>query len=664
MFSKRFWAVALLLLALPAGALEIPPSARCAAYLMGRHQDLVSVQGKEVRIKWHHRPLSMLGPQITKVQGKPGVTFQMWLPRAKKVALYTNVDHWQKPHPMIWQKASGLWEVHIPGAGHGTAYRIQVTDSHNDAMFRLDPYAPFIIQDENRNWYSVVWDHAKYQWQHANFKAAYPLRILEVHPGTIIKGRPAANFREIAHYIVEHYPGINYVSLMPIAHHSLAESWGYHVGGYFATDFRHGTPDDLKYLIDYLHGHKIGVGFDLVYGHATSDVDVGLGHLDGTELYFKKGIMGTHPIWGSRLFDYEREEVSNFLLSNFRYLVENFHIDFARLDSTDSMMRLDFGRAPGTWYSDWGQSNVNYGAKRFLQDLNALAHALKPNFFVIAEDSRGEVWHETLLPFAEEGLGFDYAWAIGQAHAWMGFAGARPDERWQHLNLHYLVDKLRYGKSDARGFINYIDSHDTVEFRTLIDILLSQHDAEEDALAVARNIYAHIFLAAPGHPMVFQGAIDAVRGSWQNNYVNAVNQRPLTGPSALSEDLVGPFNQYLGQELPAIFATEPALRNDHLSSAQVLFLDNEQKVIVMVRHGAQKEDDLLIIQNYSWQTYPSFDVPTEFVPGQKVKMILNSDDPIWGGRGTPVQVSAIKNNQRLTIEALPAFSTLVVKAMP
>ncbi|MEI8347967.1 MAG: alpha-amylase family glycosyl hydrolase, partial [Pseudomonadota bacterium] len=313
-----------------------------------------------LKVRWHKNPLEQYGPTVT----PEGTKFSIWLPNAKEVSVITDANNWQTPIKLT-KNADGVWEGFSPEAKQGSQYKYRIVDAQGNIQFRVDPEAPYINRDQSgKNWNGVVWDHSSYKWSDQAFRPDSKMRVLELHPGTVIPGSPYANYREIADYIINHYGDtINFVSLMPVTQHNLAESWGYQVGGVFAIDFRHGTPDDFKYLVNKLHINGKGVILDMVYGHETKDWDTGLAMMDGTEIYFKEGRMGYHPVWGTRLYQYESEGVSNFLLSNLIYWIREYHIDGARIDAVDSMMQLDFYRAQGEWDANSDGGNINYGAR-------------------------------------------------------------------------------------------------------------------------------------------------------------------------------------------------------------------------------------------------------------------------------------------------------------
>jgi 1,4-alpha-glucan branching enzyme len=577
-----------------------------------------------------------------------GVLFRVWLPNAKSVEVLLESENFAEGRLLEKDPATDNWEVFVPGVQAGEKYRYRVLDSTGRWQVRTDPLSRYTWRDDARGsrlWSSVVVDPSTYHWQSSNFRPDRDrLRIMEVHPGTLVPGKPSANFREIADYLVKVFADSRYnaVSLMPISHHNLRESWGYQVGSLYSVDYRHGTPDDFRALVDTLHAHGIAVLIDLVHSHASKDEDTGLGHLDGTQLYFAEGIMGEHPQWGTFLFDYDRRQVREFLWSNALFWLDEYGLDGFRVDGVASMIYLDFARGPKEWIPGPDGTNRNAGALSYMKTLNERVRRFKPGAITVAEESSG-------FPGVtdRDGLGFDYVWRMGGMHDIRTFLAAPEASR----NLRTILNPIGWG---AR-YINYIDSHDETAHGKRYTVAMVSDAGDAAKYAQLRNAEILNAIVYPGCPMDFQGDEYGAKGWWDEN----------TPPDP---SVVQPGNAYdrhhnFIQALGDFYLNEPSIVDKRGASSRTWLADNRRQLILQSRVSAGGSEDLLILQNYASAGYAALDLPVPSAGPWQI--VFNSDEPNFGGRGVDVPVvvgtEAAGSGFTLHLQSVPARTSLILK---
>ncbi len=583
-----------------------------------------------------------------------GTTFSLWAPNAKNVEVV--VEHGEKygKHVLTKNEAQGVWTVEVKelDTADNFNYKFRIVDSHGKIQYRNDPLARFIVRNEHSGiWHSVAWDPKSYVWKTKSFVPPKKLRIMEVNPRTRVPGKPDINFRELAHHLVPimKESSKNAVSMMPITHHNVVESWGYQPGAIFAVNYRHGTPDDLKYLVDYLHQHGIAVFFDQNVGHASKDWDTGLGGLDGTQLYFPEAAhLGEHRDWGTYIYNYARNEVKDFLISSGKFWPEEFKIDGFRVDGVTSMLYRDYSRSQGEKDLIWKEfgTNKNHDAVEFLKNLNSEVKKSFPNFITIAEESSG--WPGVTKPVKDGGLGFDYMWGMGAMHHMRQFLGAAPE----HRNLFELVAPDAWSEK----FIYYVNSHDeTAHGKRRFIEQISGASGSSKKFDVARVVTTWMY-AMRGAPMLFQGdEIADVRG-WNHN-LDVQEHLKQFEPHRTFQKFV--------HDLGVLHEKEPAFGRLDEGSMKVLNVDNKNQVLTIARIGESTKDNLIIILNFGDKTILSYKIP---VPNKgKWQIIFDSDAKFYGGNGIITSVNS-KSSGRMNlfpdtamINNLPEFSTLILK---
>ncbi len=372
-----------------------------------------------------HYSYEKLGAHLKTHEGFQGVHFAVWAPNALRVSVIGDFNHWDgRRHPLRNCGTGGLWEIFIPDLAQGEVYKFEIRSRHADYLVaKSDPYG-FAAELRPRT-ASVVWDITKFAWSDQTWmkeRAARqgldaPVSVYECHLGSWKRNPEDGNrfltYRELADDLVQYLDGLGFthVELLPISEHPFDGSWGYQPVGYFAPTSRHGTPDDFAYFVDTLHKHGYGVMLDWVPAHFPRDLH-GLGFFDGSHLYeHEDPRLGEHRDWGTKIFNYGRAEVRNFLLGNALFWLERYHIDGIRVDAVASMLYLDYSREAGEWLPNKFGGNENLEAIEFLKKLNELCHQYHPGIITAAEESTS--WTGVSRPTYLGGLGFSLKWNMG-----------------------------------------------------------------------------------------------------------------------------------------------------------------------------------------------------------------------------------------------------------
>lgn len=417
----------------------------------------------------HYQIFDKLGAHPKTYQGKDGVYFAVWAPHAKSVSVVGDFNNWdQDASPMNALEDSGIYEAFIPGLGMGQLYKFAVTTKTGEVLFKADPYA---FQAEFRpGTASVTADISGFPWSDGKWMQAKknndpkksPMAIYEVHLGSWRKkDRPQKEgyytYKEAAHELAAYVKemGYTHVELMGIAEHPFDGSWGYQVTGYYAPTARYGTPKEFMYFVNYLHRHGIGVILDWVPAHFPRDAH-GLANFDGEPLYeYADPRKGEHPDWGTKVFDYGKNEVKNFLIANAMYWVDRYHVDGLRVDAVASMLYLDYGRAEGNWVPNQYGENKNLEAIEFFRHLNSVLTGSMTGALMIAEESTA--WPGVTKKPEDGGLGFSFKWNMGWMHDFLEYM--KLDPYFRKFNHNKMTFGITYATSE-----NYILtlSHDEV----------------------------------------------------------------------------------------------------------------------------------------------------------------------------------------------------------
>ena len=565
-----------------------------------------------------------LGAHLAECEGASGVRFAVWAPNSSVVSVVGDFNDWDdRRHPMR-RRNGGIWELFIPGIGEGTTYKYSVR-SHFRGYHqqKADPYA-FASEAPPKS-ASVVWDLAKYQWGDQNWMdergkknlLQEPVSIYEVHLGSWMRGphNSFLSYRELAHLLVAYVKRMNYthIELLPVMEHPFAGSWGYQVIAYYAPTSRHGSPADFMYLVDCCHQAGIGVIVDWVPAHFPKDAH-GLAYFDGTALYeHEDPRLGEHVEWGTKIFNYGRNEVRTFLISNALFWLQEYHIDGLRVDAVASMLYLDYARKPGEWIPNKYGGRENLEAIDFLRRFNELAHEF-PGAVTIAEESTSfaGVSHPVYL----NGLGFTMKWNMGWMHDMLNYFRHEPVHRKFHHNN--ITFSMLYAFTE--NFVLPI-SHDEVVYGKRSLISKMPGDAWQkfaNVRAFLSYMYGH-----PGKKLLF---MSSEIGQWDEwNHDRSV-QWELTQFDAHRklQDFV--------RELNRLYSSHPALYEVDYSwegFEWVDFHDYENSIISFIRRPRGRTPFLLFCCNFTPVPRMNYRIGVPD-PGM-YREILNSDSALFGG---------------------------------
>jgi 1,4-alpha-glucan branching enzyme len=457
----------------------------------------------------HYQIWKKLGANPVTHHGIKGVHFAVWAPNAKGVAVIGDFNRWNgRSHMMRRLSFTGVWEIFIPGLVPGSAYKFLIHTKGGSKVEKMDPYAK---EAELRpRTAAIIADPAPYTWGDQAWAAErphlqkenQPLSIYEVHLGSWQKstGRESGflDYDELAERLIPYAKGMGYthIELMPISEHPLDESWGYQVIGYYAPTKRYGTPAQFKAFVDKCHQAGLGVLLDWVPAHFPSDLH-GLDYFDGTQLYAHEDPRkGSHPQWGTRIFNYSRHEVSNFLLANAIYWFEEFHIDGLRVDAVASMLYLDYAREHGEWIPNPDGSNTNHEAVEFLKHMNSITGQLFPDRIMIAEES--SAFPGVSHPLDRGGLGFHYKWNLGWINDFLTYLSKDPVYRRYHQGL--LTFEMSYAFSER--FCLVLSHDEVVHGKQNLPGKMPGDDWQK--FANVRTAFAYLY-AHPGKKLHFMG---------------------------------------------------------------------------------------------------------------------------------------------------------------
>ena len=571
-----------------------------------------------------HEAWHALGAHTTGSNGVPGVRFAVWAPNAVSVTVTGEFNDWDiRRHPMR-RRNGGVWEIFMPGLGKGAAYKYHIRSRFGGyQQLKADPFA-FYCEPPPKS-ASVVWEIDRYQWQDAAWMEARaktewlksPVAIYEVHLESWLRGPQGQTltYRELAVKLVEYVKqmGYTHIELLPIMEHPFSGSWGYQIIGYFAPTSRFGTPDDFQYFVDCCHRAGIGVIVDWVPGHFPKDAH-GLVFFDGTSLYeHADPRKGEQQDWGTLVFNYGRNEVRTFLISNALFWLKEYHIDGLRVDAVASMLYLDYSRKPGEWIPNQYGGNENLEAIDFLRRFNELAHKV-PGVFTVAEESTA--FPGVSKPVYLNGLGFTMKWNMGWMHDMLDYFSEDPIYRKFHHNN--ITFSLMYAFSE--NFVLPI-SHDEVVHgkRSLLNRMPGD---EWRQFANVRAFLAYMW-AHPGKKLLFMGQEIGQREEW--NHDRGIRWE------LLEFDLHRKL-QSLMRELNRLYRASPALYEvdfHHTGFEWVDFHDWNNSIIAFLRRGADPKDFLLFCCNFTPVTRQGYEfgVPEEGF----YEEILNTDSEMFGG---------------------------------
>ena len=576
----------------------------------------------------HYKTYEKLGSHVMEINGIRGVHFAVWAPNAKRISVIGDFNKWDgRRHPMRVLGSSGIWEIFIPGLKEGEIYKFEIkSKSSKYILVKADPYA-FNFELRPRS-ASVVYDINKHQWNDSEwmeirskkdwFKS--PVSIYEVHLGSWMRlpeeGNRWLTYRETADRLIGYVKDMGYthIELLPVTEHPFDASWGYQTLGYFAPTSRYGTPEDFMYFVDRCHQNSIGVILDWAPAHFPTDGH-GLGFFDGTCLYEhadpKKGF---HPDWGTKIFNYGRKEVRNFLLSNALFWFEKYHIDALRVDAVASMIYLDYSRNEGEWIPNIFGGRENIEAIDFIKKLNEIAHQYHSGILTVAEESTA--WPSVSRPTYLGGLGFSLKWNTGWMNDTLEYFSKDPVHRKYHHNN--LTFSLLYAFTE--NFILVL-SHDEVVHGKRSMLSKMPGDMWQK-FANLRLLYGFMF-SHPGKKLLFMGGEFGQWDEWNHDksidwhLLNSMPHRRL---------------QKFVMDLNHIYQSEPALYEIDFSYQGfewIDFRDTENSIISFMRKAKDPDNFLVIVCNFTPVQRIGYRIGVPEICFYKE--ILNSDSQIYWG---------------------------------
>ena len=567
-----------------------------------------------------------LGAQLRVIDGVPGASFAVWAPNAQRVSVVGDFNHWDgRFHPMRLLGASGVWEIFIPGVGQGAHYKFEIRDAHGNIKLNTDPFGFFFeIPPKNA---AIVWDTQKFEWNDGAWMKQRrkrdalrsPMSIYEVHLGSWQKKSAVESwsYRELAKPLVEYVKrlGFTHVEFLPVAEHAFYPSWGYQVTGFYAPTSRYGSPDDFQFLVNALHEAGIGVIVDWVPAHFPRD-DWALARFDGTALFeHEDPRKGAHQDWGTLIFNYGRNEVTNFLVANALFWCDRFHVDGLRVDAVASMLYLDYSRKDGQWIPNQFGGRENLEAIDFLRKVNHIAHSEFPGIVTIAEESTA--WPQVTRPPYIGGLGFSFKWNMGWMHDTLGYFSHEPIHRKYHQND--LTFAMLYHHHE--NFILPLSHDEVVHGKRSLLGRMPGDDWQKFANLRALLAYQWFF---PGKNLLFMGGEFGQSHEWNAN-------------SQLDWWLLdaSPFHRGLQkfvEDLNRLYNALPALWQADYDPAGFRWIDcndRDNSVLSFLRQTADGANQLAAILNLTPVPRAHYRIGLP-QPGEW-REVLNSDAAIYGG---------------------------------
>jgi len=542
----------------------------------------------------HFDTYEKLGAHLQTVAGVPGTHFAVWAPAARRVSIVGDMNHWDgRVHPMRPRGSSGIWELFLPEVGEGAVYKYEILGPYGNLLpLKADPYA---FQAELRpNTGSVVANLHSHQWTDADWLEnrqqknwlESPISIYEVHLGSWRRVPEDHNrwltYRELADQLIPYIKQLGYthIELLPIMEHPFDGSWGYQTLGYYAATSRFGKPADLMYFIDRCHQENIGVLLDWTPAHFPRDTH-GLAQFDGTHLFeHADPRQGSHPDWGTLVYNYGRNEVRNYLISNALFWLDKYHIDGLRVDAVASMLYLDYSRKAGEWVPNRYGGRENLEAVDFFKTMNTVAHERFPGILTVAEESTA--WPSVSRPTYLGGLGFSLKWNMGWMNDTLKYFSANPVYRkYEHNKITF---SLVYAFSE-----NFVlpFSHDEVVHGK--NSLLHKMPGDMwQQFANLRLLYGYQY-AHPGKKLLFMGQEFGQREEWSE--ARSLDWHLLQWDSHRGI-------QKLVTDLNRVFAAEAALHEVDFHWQGFEWIDcndGDNSVLSFIRHGKSHDDDLIVV---------------------------------------------------------------------
>lgn len=578
----------------------------------------------------HYDIYKKLGAHFSEEKGVKGVFFAVWAPHAAAVHVIGEFNGWnEESHPMKKEGPGGIHSLFVPGVQENTLYKFLITTEKGEKLYKADPFANYAeMRPGNASKITSLkgfaWEDEKWEENRDKLNVfEQPIAIYECHIGSWMKHPDGTedgfyNYREFADRLVEYLKEMRYthVELMGIAEHPFDGSWGYQVTGYYAPTSRYGTPKDFMYLVNRLHKIGVGVILDWVPAHFATDA-FGLGCFDGTCIFEDPDPRkGEHPEWGTKIFNYGKAEVKNFLIANVLFWLREFHIDGVRVDAVASMLYLDYGKKDGEWCPNKFGGNKNLEAIEFFKHLNSVVRGTYPGFLTIAEESTA--WPKVTGDIEDGGLGFTFKWNMGWMHDFCEYM--KLDPYFRKDNHYAMTFAMTYNESE-----NYILplSHDEVVHLkcSMVNKMPGYH---VDKYANLRVGYTYMF-GHSGKKLLFMGQDFGQEREWSEarELDWFLLQEPLNrGMKEFMGELLKMYRKY-----PCLYTIDNSWKGFDWMNAD----DKDRSTYTFVRRTKDGRNNLLFVLNMTPMTWENYQIS---VPAKKkYKLVLNSNEERFGGNG-------------------------------
>ena len=592
----------------------------------------------------HYEIYRKLGAHFTDQYGIRGVCFDVWAPNAARIWVIGSFNGWDETADEMTRlepDTMGIFELFIPGIEEGALYKYLIETKDGKRLYKADPYANYAeLRPGTASAVADIdhfkWTDEKWMEERAKTKDVYakPMAIYEVHPGSWKRhpGREDDGFysyRDLVKYLIPYVKemGYTHIELMGISEYPFDGSWGYQVTGYYAPTSRYGTPQDFAYFINECHKHKISVILDWVPAHFPKDAH-GLTEFDGTCLYeYADPRKGEHPDWGTKIFDYGKNEVKNFLIGSALMWIEHYHIDGLRVDAVASMLYLDYGKQPGQWVPNKYGDNKNLEAVEFFKHVNTLILGRNPGAVMIAEESTA--WPKVTGRVEDDGLNFSYKWNMGWMHDFLDYM--KLDPYFRKDNHHKLTFAMSYNESEK--YILVLSHDEVVHLKcSMINKMPGEMEDKFKNLMVG---YAFM-MGHPGKKLLFMGQEFAQLQEWSE--ARELDWYLLENPDHQHMQNWVKKLLHIYQKNPALYELDSSWGGFEWINAD----DAERSIFSFIRKSKDGKNNLLFVCNFTPVERKDYRVG---VPKRKTyKLILNSEDAEFGGNGKecPVSYKAVR----------------------
>ena len=583
----------------------------------------------------HYDIYKKLGAHLSEEDNVKGVYFGVWAPNALRVHVIGSFNDWnEEANPMEKLGPVGIWGLFVPEVQTGEMYKFLITARDGRKIYKADPFAN--SAEYRPGTASVITDLNGFPWQDAKWMEArddrdvqkQPMAIYECHIGSFMKHPDGTegfyNYREFADRIVEYLKEMRYthVELMGILEHPFDGSWGYQVTGYYAPTSRYGSPKDFMYLVDKLHQLGVGVILDWVPAHFATDA-FGLAEFDGQCIFeHPDPRLGSHPDWGTKIFNYGKPEVKNFLIANVLFWLREFHIDGIRVDAVASMLYLDYGKKDGQWVPNKYGGNQNLEAIEFFKHLNSVVRGTYPGFITIAEESTA--WPNVSGEIGGEGLGFTFKWNMGWMHDFCEYM--KLDPLYRKGNHYALTFAMSYNEYEK--YILPLSHDEVVHLKC--SMVNKMPGYQKDKYANLRVGYAYMF-GHCGKKLLFMGQEFGQEREWSEERELdwfLLTQEENKGLQAFVKELLKIYRKY-----PALYEIDDSWQGFEWMNAD----DAENSVYSFVRKSSKGTQNLLFVLNMTPVKREGYRVAVPSVSTRKkYKLLLNSDEERFGGWGNEI----------------------------